>query len=182
MVDLDRRLGRWVVGHRSDWLDPIFVALSFVGSYGAVWLGIAVLYALRTRKPYLPMLVLAMTMLAEISNYGLKLVFDRERPPAAYAEPEALVQTPATPAFPSGHSVTAFLGATLISFSRARWAPWLYLLAAGIAWSRVYVGVHWPLDVLAGALYGTALGFGFKALRRLAAGRRRSQPGQTGGR
>ena len=175
MADLDHRLDRWVVGHRSDWLDPIFVGLSWIGSYGAVWLAIALFYAWQTRRPYLPMLVAAMTMVAEISNYGLKLVFDRARPPESYLEPETLIHPPTTPSFPSGHAVTAFLGATLISFSRARWAVWLYALAAAIAWSRVYVGVHYPLDILAGAVYGTALGFGFRALRLLASSRRRSR-------
>ena len=181
MLELDQRLDRWVVAHRPDWLDPLFVGLSWIGSYGLVWLAIALLYAWQTRRPYLPMLVAASTALAEILNYGLKLAIGRDRPPVSYAEPETLVHTPDTPSFPSGHSVTAFLGATLISFSRARWAWWLYLLAAGIAWSRVYVGVHYPLDVLAGAALGTALGFGIRGLRKLLAGRRRSprapQPG-----
>lgn len=163
-----------MVGHRSDWLDPLFVGLSWVGSYGLAWIVIAVAYWWLTRRPYLPMLVAGSIALAEILNYGLKLLVDRERPPAAFAEPETLVHTPGTPSFPSGHSVTAFLGATLISFSRARWAWWLYLLAAGIAWSRVYVGVHYPLDVLAGAALGTALGFGVKGLRKLLGDRRRS--------
>lgn len=181
MTELDHRLERWVVGHRTDWLDPIFVGLSWIGSYGLVWLAIALFYAWQTRRPYLPMLVVAMTMLAEISNYGLKLLFDRARPSATYVEPGTLVAAPTTPSFPSGHAVTAFLGATLISFSRARWAVWLYLLAAAIAWSRVYVGVHFPLDVVAGAVYGTALGFAFRALRLLASRRRRSPQAQQPG-
>jgi undecaprenyl-diphosphatase len=181
VVELDRRLDRWVVGHRYDWLDPIFVGASWIGSYGLVWMAIAAVYWWVTRKPYLLMAVAGCIALAEILNYGLKLLIDRERPPASFAEPETLVHTPGTPSFPSGHSVTAFLGATLISFSRARWAIWLYLLAALIAWSRVYVGVHYPLDVLAGAALGTALGYGFKGLRKLAEGRLRLPPAQRPG-
>jgi undecaprenyl-diphosphatase len=139
-----------------------------------------VLCAWRYRTHYLPLLVIAMTLLCEITDYGLKVLIDRERPPLQEVDnPPALMPTPDTPSLPSGHAATAFLGATLISFSVPRLAPFLYALAAAIAWSRVYIGVHYPLDLVAGALYGVALAFGFKALQKLVRARMRSRRART---
>ena len=83
--------------------------------------------------------------------------------------PKALVAIPKSHSFPSGHTATAFAGATALSFFFPRAAPALFVLAAAIAYSRLYVGVHFPLDVLGGAVIGVAT-----ALLLLAAARRRS--------
>jgi undecaprenyl-diphosphatase len=86
--------------------------------------------------------------------YVLRDAIGRDRPPSVYREPEALVRVPHQPAFPSGHSATAFACATVITWAAPRLAVPAFVLAAAIAWSRVYVGVHWPLDVLGGAALG----------------------------
>jgi membrane-associated phospholipid phosphatase len=94
----------------------------------------------------------------------LKILVGTHRP----ADP-GLVTIPHSGSFPSGHTATAFAGATILSALVPRAAPAFYVLAAAIGYSRVYVGVHWPLDVLGGAVLGVAT-----ALLLLAAARRRS--------
>ena len=109
--------------------------------------------------------------------YVLRDAIDRRRPPLVYPEPEPLVRVPHQPAFPSGHSATAFACATVLAWAGPRLRVPAFVLAAGIAWSRVYVGVHWPLDVLGGAVLGAAVGAVLVFLaRRWRFGRERTGP------
>ncbi len=75
-----------------------------------------------------------------------------------------------THSFPSGHAATSFAGATTLALYAPRYRRWFFGLAVLIAFSRLYEGVHYPTDVLAGALLGAAT-----ALLLRAATRRRSR-------
>jgi membrane-associated phospholipid phosphatase len=87
-------------------------------------------------------------------NTAIKLVVRRRRPQLRGLP--ALTPTATALSFPSAHASTAFAGALAYSRLGAPAAP-LYALAAGLSWSRLYLGVHYPSDVLAGALLGTAV-------------------------
>ena len=123
-----------------------------------MWIAIALAIGFRRRSSYLPAIVLVTLSVGESTSYGLKELIGRDRPPIGEpGNPEPLMRIPYTSSLPSGHSTTAFLCATLIAFAVPRLAVPLFALAASVAWSRVYVGAHYPLDTLAGALYGTCL-------------------------
>jgi membrane-associated phospholipid phosphatase len=81
-------------------------------------------------------------------------------------------------AMPSGHAATAFAGAVVLWRLLDRWGPALFALAVAVSVSRVYVGVHYPSDVVVGAALGAAFGLAAVALvrarRRPSAGRLRS--------
>jgi undecaprenyl-diphosphatase len=109
--------------------------------------------------------------LADWSAMGLKALFDRPRPPLRYAEPKTLVAIPHDASFPSGHAATSFAAATMLSFAFPRLAPFLCVLAAAVGFSRVYVGVHYPLDVIGGAVLGALIAVVLKLLVN-----RRAQP------
>ena len=169
---MDTSLQRWIVEHRWGPLDVGFEALSYAGSFGLVWLVLALAVArVPWRRPWLPLRVAVATLVAEMVSGLLKVGLERDRPPLADPEPEPLVGLPATHSFPSGHATVAFACATVLALSvpRLRWP--LYGLAALIAFSRIYVGVHYPLDVLAGAALGVLIGL---AVRRSARELRRA--------
>jgi undecaprenyl-diphosphatase len=116
-------------------------------------------------------LTLIAVALADWSAMGLKALVDRPRPPLRYAEPQTLVAVPRDASFPSGHAATSFAAATMLVFAFPRLAPFLYVLAAAVAFSRVYVGVHYPLDVIGGAALGAVIAVVLKLLVN-----RRAQP------
>ncbi len=153
-----------MVHHRAGWLDPVFEGLSYAGRLGLLWLVIAlVLSAVYRRWGVFALTVIAVA-LSDWSATGLKALIERPRPPVRYPEPKTLVPVPHDASFPSGHAATSFAAATMLSFAFPRLAPFLYVLAAAVAFSRVYVGVHYPLDVIAGAALGVLIA---KALRLL---------------
>ena len=88
----------------------------------------------------------------------LKEVFARERPPVADPGLGSVVPIPGNPSFPSGHSATAFAAATAVAVLCPRLRPFALAIAAAVALSRVYLRVHFPLDVVAGALLGCGVG------------------------
>jgi membrane-associated phospholipid phosphatase len=107
-----------------------------------------------------PMVAFAATLsfaLASGLNAVVKQVVGRSRPPGEIGL-EAVVGVPSSPSFPSGHAMTAFAVAATIALlaPRLRWA--VLALAGVIAVSRVYLGVHFWFDVLAGAAFGMAIG------------------------
>lgn len=126
---------------------------SRIGEYAAVWLAIGTLGAVvdpgrRGRWRGARRKVLA----AYAVNTAIKQLVHRRRPELAGLP--ALTSTPTQLSFPSLHAATAFAGARAYAGVGVPAAP-LYTLAAALALSRLYLGVHYPSDVLAGAALGT---------------------------
>ena len=177
MIGLDRRLERWQVHHRPEPFAHFAVWLSDLGAFGIVWIALAVVLGVLYRRYAVFAVVLLTIILSEPLSFRLREAVGRDRPPVRYVEPEPLITTPNSHSFPSGHSTTAFAAATVLGAYLPRFRPWFFVLAALIAWSRVVVGVHYPLDVLGGAVLGTALGLVvLRALPLLGRARRRLQP------
>lgn len=130
-----------------------------------MWLALALALALARRSPRTFVLVLLADAAAEGVADALKAIVASHRP-RGY---DPLVAVPHTHAFPSGHATVSFACATVLSVLAPRAAPAFVVLAAAIGYSRLYLGVHWPLDVVGGAAIGVAT-----ALLLLAAVRRRS--------
>ena len=137
---------------------------------------IGAVVALLWRRPQLFVVLLASDGAAVLVSFALRDWIGRRRPPLVYPEPKPLVHVPHSGAFPSGHAATAFACATVLACWDRRLAVPAFVLAAAIGWSRVYVGVHWPLDVLGGAVLGVLVA---TALLRLLRALRRSRPAPT---
>ena len=153
----DRSITSWSVDHRASWLTTVARALSTIGSQKVLVPLVAVVaIALVARRIARPAVLLVVIWAGAIELYSLaKHVVDRPRPPM-----HLWLTSVSSSAFPSGHatqSLSTFAALALVAAAVAPIArrPGLALavvLAAGVGWSRVYLGVHWATDVLAGWL------------------------------
>jgi undecaprenyl-diphosphatase len=136
-------------------LTAVFVVLSAWWVKGPLYV-IAGLASDLKRKvvPVTAIAVTAAVVAGDALSSGIKHLVDRARPPLD----DALITVPTSPSFPSGHATTAFAAAAVISVLSPRLRRPAFALAALVAASRVYLGVHYALDVLAGAALGTLVG------------------------
>jgi undecaprenyl-diphosphatase len=156
MSYVDHWLRAWIVAHRVAVLNPLMWSISAVGRGGLVWLMVgSVLVATRRMRPLnFVQLALSILLASTVSNHLLKPAFNRERPYVSSPNVEIIGARPDDASFPSGHAANAFAGMTVllqaVPAGRLLWWP----LALTIAYSRVYLGVHYPLDVIGGAVVG----------------------------
>jgi undecaprenyl-diphosphatase len=127
---------------------------------------IACVLALLWKRYALVVFTVVAVAVSDWAAYGLKAIFDVERPSMRFPDPKPLVTAPLDGSFPSGHAATSFAAATVLTFARPRWAPAFYLLALAIGFSRVYVGVHYPLDIVGGAVLGIGVAVALRFLAR----------------
>lgn len=141
-------------------LDALSVFFDAAGAHGELWIALAaVLLALpKTRKAGLAA-AFGLLFYLVVGHFGLKPLFARPRPCDVSTAFIMLVERPHGWSFPSGHTTSAFAAATAILFVKNRLGRSAVALSAVIALTRLYLYVHYPTDVLAGAAIGTALGF-----------------------
>ena len=155
---------------RTPVLTAIMWTLSRMGDAGIVWivLGLGLVIYARTRRRGAAMLI-ALASEYVICDLVIKPIIQRPRPYLIITQLELLVPLESSTSFPSGHSASSFTCAYILTRMFGKKGAWAYLPASLIALSRVYVGVHYPSDVVAGVLLGTVIGVVlWFPLRRLA--------------
>src|SRR4051794_23100669 len=161
--DLDRRVDHALDRVRSPTVDALMYPLSSSADHSLLWFIIGTGLSIRRGDlRFAARFAAAMGLESAVTNGPVKSLFRRTRPaPHATEGPLPFgMRRPITSSFPSGHATAAFTAAVLLADRHP--GPW-YALAAVVAGSRVYVGMHHASDVVVGAGFGLAFGH---ALRR----------------
>jgi undecaprenyl-diphosphatase len=166
---LDHAVYAAIAGEQTPTLDRGLVALSRAADHSKLWLGSAALLALTGGPGGRRAAVRGLAAIAAASggvNLGVKLLGRRARPDRGDVPHERKVPMPRSYSFPSGHAASAFAFATAAGHGALAVDLPLRLLATAVAYSRIHTGVHYPGDVIVGALIGGAAGEAVAAIRR----------------
>jgi membrane-associated phospholipid phosphatase len=143
------------------WLNSFFYFFTFTFSAGLGWYAVltalAVLVKPRRGLQVAHQIILPLSIAITLVEYPIKAFFRRRRPFISVVQATVIGKKPGTWSFPSGHSAGAFAGASLLSRYYPRQRLILYLIAGMVAFSRIYLGDHYPGDVLSGSLSGVLL-------------------------
>jgi undecaprenyl-diphosphatase len=169
MTDLNRFLFRLVNDvWTSPALDPCMLFLGSINDYAVVWLVLlGALAALGGKTgPWAALAGLAALVLGFVSSEVLKSLVMQPRPFVSLPDVRLLISPPSSYSFPSVNATYAFAASSGASLTARRllgrlpiWVWGFLALAVAVSYSRVYVGVHYPSDVLSGAIIGILIGW-----------------------
>lgn len=150
---------------RSGSMDIIMKFISLLGSGGAVWLLIAaIMFTQKDMRIKSISMCFAIVIGVVISSIIIKPIVARIRPCDINTAVHLLVSRPSDYSFPSGHTTAAFAAASCLLFCKSKLWPYFFVFAVIMSFSRLYLYVHFPTDVLAGIILGFVCGFaGYKA-------------------
>lgn len=154
-VGMELQILHMIQGWHQDWLDAVMIFFSTLGNGGFIWIvaGIVMLAIPRTRKCGVHVL-LAMAVTYLLGNLFLKNLIARPRPCAVDTSVKLLIPYPSEYSFPSGHTSNGFAAAVSIYMCYRKPGTVALLVAGIIAFSRMYLFVHYPTDILGGILLG----------------------------
>ena len=139
-------------------LNAVMVVFTYLGSGGALWLTLAAIFLVTKKYRAVGFSIIFCVAVCWImSDLVLKNIIQRPRPVFMVEGLTALAVIPASYSFPSGHACSSFAASYVIVRQFGKRGAWAYVVAALISFSRIYVGVHYPSDVIAGALLGALL-------------------------
>ena len=162
MEELELAILHSIEALRAPVLDAAMSMLSLAGSYSLIWLVIAAALLARKTTRQAGVAAVSAVALAEAIIALLKPIFMRPRPFLVDPSVTLIIDPPGDWSFPSGHAAAACACAVAIAVTLGarRWRIWLPIIALAtlMAFSRRYLFVHWPTNVLAGAVLGAFIG------------------------
>ena len=141
-------------------LDVIMPVISMLGSGAAIWVVITIILLFTKKHRTLGIsMAVALTLCFLIGNCMLKPLVARPRPFDLFPDMKLLISRPGDFSFPSGHTMSSFAAAVVVFIKNRRWGTGALVLACLIAFSRLYLFVHYPSDVVIGMILGVGIAF-----------------------
>ncbi|MBN2118959.1 MAG: phosphatase PAP2 family protein [Anaerolineales bacterium] len=148
-------------------LNTLFYGITLAFNGAATWYAVTALATLYKRRRFSELLrevALPLTITTALVEYPIKWYFKRQRPFITIIQAIVIGKKPGTWSFPSGHSAGAFAGAWLLNHKFPRARGLRYFVASLVAFSRIYLGDHYPGDVASGSLLGMLFAMFFHRL------------------
>ena len=144
---------------QNPFLDRIMPYVTSLGNTGIIWIIISIIMICTKKHRTTGILCLSALLLTTALGEGIiKHLVQRQRPYNHIDSLNLLISEPISYSFPSGHTGSSFAAATVIGSRMRKAAPWVFAFAILIAFSRLYLMVHYLSDVLAGAMLGALSG------------------------
>lgn len=140
---------------RSPIIDKVMIKITALGNMAAIWIVISVLLLLTKKYRKIGVMLIAAVLLSTFLGEGiLKHIVRRLRPVNELLKGKQLIAKPLSYSFPSGHTACAFAAAGILARYFKKYTILVFMLAALIGFSRLYLYVHYPTDVLFGMILG----------------------------
>ncbi|MBE5921377.1 MAG: phosphatase PAP2 family protein [Lachnospiraceae bacterium] len=155
---IDGQLLLWIQEYiRVPVLNPLVVAITSLGNAGLIWIALCMVFCLTKKYRRVGIAgLLSLLLCFLITNVVLKNAVARIRPYEVIDSLQILIAKPHDFSFPSGHTASSFAAAMALVFAgKKKEGIAAIILATAISFSRLYIGVHYPTDVICGALIGT---------------------------
>ena len=158
LIEWDTAARVWLTTYHHPIADVVMEGLSVIGRGGGIWIAItlALVGLDRSRGRAAALVLVALTLAFVMTDLVVKPLVARARPFEGAVAVRVIDRRPLTYSFPSGHAASAVAAAITLGRIWPRGRLLLWSLATLVALSRIYVGVHYPLDVLGGAALGVA--------------------------
>jgi len=160
ITDLDFQILYWIQEHlRNGVFDAVMPYITHLGSAGIIWIVTA--FIMITSRKYRNtgiMILIGMFLGLIVTNFLLKNVVARERPCWIDTEISMLIAIPKDFSFPSGHTTSSVIASMMIFHGDKKSGVIAWIVAVLIIFSRMYLFVHFPTDILCGAVIGVVIG------------------------
>ncbi len=141
-------------------LNEVMIFFSSIGNLGIVWIVLALILIMRRKtRDYGIILLLALVITAILGEGVLKNIIKRNRPFIVLNDLKLLIPLPGSYSFPSGHTASSFTAFGVFYFLNLKYKWPVFFTAFLIAFSRIYLGVHYFSDIIGGVILGTGIAY-----------------------
>lgn len=140
-------------------MDKLMILVTSLGDKGLIWIAIAlILLAIKKYRKVGVILLIALLITSLFGEGIVKNIIQRPRAFITYPDISILINPPTSFSFPSGHTASSFAAAVVLGYYFKNWRFLFYFFATLIAFSRLYLFVHYPSDIIVGIILGLTCG------------------------